>query len=414
MDHHAGHGGHEDHGDHAAQFRDRFWLSLALTVPVVAYSEMVQEWLGFTPPQFPGSQWVAPVLGTTVFLYGGWPFLQGGLAEARSRQPGMMLLISLAILVGFAASAASALGLFDLEFWWELALLIVIMLLGHWLEMRALGQASGALDALAALLPDQAERVDGDRVETVAVGDLAVGDLVLVRPGGRVPGRRRGGRGRSRAGRVDDHRRVPAGDQGARRPGGGRHRGHRLGDPGPGGRGGRGDRPGRDPPAGLPGPGVGVAGPGPGRPGGRAAVLVRPGGRADHPGRLAGPWRARPGGGADRDRAGDRLPPRPRAGHPPGHRHRDRAGGPQRHPGQGPAGPGADAHRGRGPVRQDRHPHQGAAPGHRGGDDRRGRRQDAAPGGGRRGRQRAPAGPGDRGRRRGPGQTCRGRRGSGP
>ena len=127
------------------------------------------------------------MLGTVVFLYGGWPFLQGGLAEARARQPGMMLLISLAILVGFAASAASALGLFDLEFWWELALLIVIMLLGHWLEMRALGQASGALDALAALLPDQADRVAGDRVETVPVADLAVGDLVLVRPGGRVP-----------------------------------------------------------------------------------------------------------------------------------------------------------------------------------------------------------------------------------
>ncbi|HSO56323.1 MAG TPA: heavy metal translocating P-type ATPase [Actinomycetes bacterium] len=187
---HAQHGqpaGHGGHGDHAAQFRDRFWLSLALTVPVVAYSEMVQEWLGFVPPQFPGSEWVAPVLGTTVFLYGGWPFLQGGLAEARARQPGMMLLISLAILVGFGASAASALGLFDLEFWWELALLIVIMLLGHWLEMRALGQASGALDALAALLPDEAERVSGDQVETVAVADLAVGDLVLVRPGGRVP-----------------------------------------------------------------------------------------------------------------------------------------------------------------------------------------------------------------------------------
>ena len=180
-------GHHGDHAGHAAQFRDRFWLSLALTVPVVAYSEMVQEWLGFTPPQFPGSGWVAPVLGTVVFLYGGWPFLQGGLSEARARQPGMMLLISLAILVGFGASAASALGLFDLEFWWELALLIVIMLLGHWLEMRALGQASGALDALAALLPDQAERVAGDRVETVPVGDLAVGDLVLVRPGGRVP-----------------------------------------------------------------------------------------------------------------------------------------------------------------------------------------------------------------------------------
>jgi Cu2+-exporting ATPase len=184
MEHHDQHGGH---GDHAAQFRDRFWLSLALTVPVVAYSEMVQEWLGFTPPQFPGSEWVAPLLGTTVFLYGGLPFLQGGLAEARARQPGMMLLISLAILVGFGASAASALGLFDLEFWWELALLIVIMLLGHWLEMRALGQASGALDALAALLPDEAERVSGDQVETVAVADLAVADVVLVRPGGRVP-----------------------------------------------------------------------------------------------------------------------------------------------------------------------------------------------------------------------------------
>jgi Cu2+-exporting ATPase len=183
-DQHAGHGGH---GDHAAQFRDRFWLSLALTVPIVAYSEMVQAWLGFTPPQFPGSDWVAPVLGTVVFAYGGWPFLQGGVAEARARQPGMMLLISLAILVGFGASAASALGLFDLEFWWELALLIVIMLLGHWLEMRALGQASGALDALAALLPDEAERIADGRVETVPVADLAVGDLALVRPGGRVP-----------------------------------------------------------------------------------------------------------------------------------------------------------------------------------------------------------------------------------
>ncbi len=186
-DQHAGHGGHGGHGDHAAQFRDRFWVSLALTVPVVAYSEMVQEWLGFTPPRFPGSAWVAPVLGTVVFLYGGWPFLQGGLAEARDRRPGMMLLISLAILVGFGASAASALGLFDLEFWWELALLVVIMLLGHWLEMRPLGQASGALDALAALLPDEAERVSGDRVETVPVADLAVGDVVLVRPGERVP-----------------------------------------------------------------------------------------------------------------------------------------------------------------------------------------------------------------------------------
>src|SRR5215207_6215542 len=182
-----GHGGHGGHGDHAAQFRDRFWLSLVLTIPVVIYSEMVQEWLRFTPPQFPGSAWVAPVLGTVVFLYGGRPFLEGGLAELRSRQPGMMLLISLAILVAFGASVATLFGLFDLEFWWELALLIVIMLLGHWLEMRALGQASSALDALAALLPDAAERVTGGGVETVPIDQLAVGDLVLVRPGGRVP-----------------------------------------------------------------------------------------------------------------------------------------------------------------------------------------------------------------------------------
>src|SRR5215207_1316981 len=182
-----GHGGHGGHGDHAAQFRDRFWLSLVLTIPVVIYSEMVQEWLRFTPPQFPGSQWVAPVLGTIVFLYGGRPFLEGGVAEQRSRQPGMMLLISLAILVAFGASVATVFGVFDLEFWWELALLIVIMLLGHWLEMRALGQASGALDALAALLPDEADLITADGTRTVPVSELTVGDLVLVRPGGRVP-----------------------------------------------------------------------------------------------------------------------------------------------------------------------------------------------------------------------------------
>jgi Cu2+-exporting ATPase len=185
--HGGGHGGHGGHGDHAAQFRDRFWLSLALTIPVIAYSEMVQEWLRFTPPQFPGSDWVAPVLGTIVFLYGGRPFLEGGLAEARARQPGMMLLISLAISVAFVASAATALGLFDLDFWWELALLIVIMLLGHWLEMRALAQASSALDALASLLPDDADLVTDGATRKVAVAELHPGDLVLVRPGARVP-----------------------------------------------------------------------------------------------------------------------------------------------------------------------------------------------------------------------------------
>ena len=141
---HAGHHGHGGHGDHAAMFRGRFWVSLALSVPVVLYSEMIQMWLGFTAPQFPGSAWVAPILGTFIFAWGGWPFLKGGFDEARSRRPGMMLLIAMAITVAFVASAATTSGFFDLDFWWELALLMTIMLLGHWLEMRAVGQASGA------------------------------------------------------------------------------------------------------------------------------------------------------------------------------------------------------------------------------------------------------------------------------
>ena len=182
-----GHGDHGGHGDHAAVFRRLFWINLVLSLPIVAYSEMVQGWLGFQAPSFPGSEYVPPVLGTIVFLYGGWPFLSGGVQEARARQPGMMLLIGLAISVAYGASLATTLGLFDLEFWWELSALIVIMLLGHWLEMRAIGQAQGALAALAELLPDEAERVAGDRTETVPLDSLEVGDVVLVRSGGRVP-----------------------------------------------------------------------------------------------------------------------------------------------------------------------------------------------------------------------------------
>ncbi|MCA1736971.1 MAG: copper-translocating P-type ATPase [Actinobacteria bacterium] len=168
-------------------FRDRFWLSLLLTLPVFFFSEMIQEWLGYTPPTFPGSEWIAPILGTVIFVYGGSPFLKGAVQEARDRQPGMMLLIGMAIIVAFAASAATTLGFFDLEFWWELAALITIMLLGHWMEMRAIGQARGALAALAELLPDEAERVTDNGTETVSLSDLRVGDLVLVRPGGRIP-----------------------------------------------------------------------------------------------------------------------------------------------------------------------------------------------------------------------------------
>ena len=135
---------------------------------------------------FAGSEWIAPVLGTVVFVYGGAPFLRGAFQEARDRQPGMMLLIGMAITVAYLASLATTLGWFDLDFWWELAALITIMLLGHWMEMRAIGQAWGALAALAALLPDEAERIVGEP-ETVPISELAVGDLVLVRPGARVP-----------------------------------------------------------------------------------------------------------------------------------------------------------------------------------------------------------------------------------
>jgi Cu2+-exporting ATPase len=168
-------------------FRDRFWLSLLLTLPVVFYSEMIQEWFGYTAPTFPGSEWVAPVLGTIIFFYGGSPFLKGAVQEARDRQPGMMLLIGMAITVAFLASVATTLGWFELDFWWELAALITIMLLGHWMEMRAIGQAQGALAALAELLPDEAERVNETGTETVPLSELSVGDVVLVRPGGRIP-----------------------------------------------------------------------------------------------------------------------------------------------------------------------------------------------------------------------------------
>nr|WP_231912110.1 copper-translocating P-type ATPase [Rhodococcus sp. HS-D2] len=170
-------------------FRRRFWVSLILSVPVVAFSHMVADLLGYPMPDFPGAMWIPPVLGTVIFVYGGTPFLTGGWAELRSRRPGMMLLIAMAISVAFVASWVTTLGLggFNLDFWWELALLIVIMLLGHWLEMRALGSASGALEALAAMLPDTAEKITDDGTREVPISELSRGDRVLVRAGARVP-----------------------------------------------------------------------------------------------------------------------------------------------------------------------------------------------------------------------------------
>ncbi|CAM3617160.1 heavy metal translocating P-type ATPase [Isoptericola cucumis] len=176
-----------------AQFRRLFWIMLALAVPTVALSGMFAMLLGYELPDAAWVPWVSPVLGTVIFAWGGRPFLTGAVDEIKARQPGMMLLIGLAITVAFVASMGASLGLLDhqLDFWWELALLVVIMLLGHWVEMRSLAQTTSALDSLAALLPDEAERVehgpDGDQVVTVSPTELAVGDVVLVRPGGSVP-----------------------------------------------------------------------------------------------------------------------------------------------------------------------------------------------------------------------------------
>jgi Cu2+-exporting ATPase len=182
---HATHSGHDKHSGHDPDvFRRRFWLTLLVSLPVVATSEMIMDWLGY---QLNGVGWVGPVLGTFVFVWGGGPFLTGAVDEVRDRAPGMMLLIAMAITVAWASSMSSSLGWFDLEFWWELAALVTIMLLGHWQEMKAIGQAQGALAALAALLPDVAEVIDGDQVRTASVSELQEGLLVLVRAGARVP-----------------------------------------------------------------------------------------------------------------------------------------------------------------------------------------------------------------------------------
>jgi P-type Cu2+ transporter len=201
-DAHAGHGGHAGHGvmheGHADLMRNRFWVTLPLTIIVVLYSPMVQQWLGFTMPQFPGSEWIAPVLGTFIFIYGGLPFLDMARQEIAQRQPGMMTLISLAITTAYFYS----LGIFffpptdamgmpmqgGMDFFWELATLITVMLLGHWIELRSVGQAQGALRELAKLLPDTAERIlPSGETETVEVKELRAGDRVLIRPGASVP-----------------------------------------------------------------------------------------------------------------------------------------------------------------------------------------------------------------------------------
>ncbi|GAA0219141.1 copper-translocating P-type ATPase [Halobaculum roseum] len=191
-----GHGSHEGHGEghggmhegHERMFRRRFFVSTLLSIPVLLYSDMLQEWLGFSVPAFPGSEWINPVFAVIVFAYGGIPFLRMAVPELKDRSPGMMTLISMAISVAFVYSLASVAFPTQSAFFWELVTLIDIMLLGHWIEMRSVRRASSAVDELAKLMPDTAERITDDgETEEVPVSDLSEGDLVLVRPGASVP-----------------------------------------------------------------------------------------------------------------------------------------------------------------------------------------------------------------------------------
>lgn len=186
--HHNNHNKQGQHAGHETMFRSRFWASLALSVPVLIFSPALQNWLNYTAPTFPGSTWITPVLSVIIFIYGGLPFLQMAVGELRERQPGMMTLISLAITVAFVYSLATLFANLGASFFWELVTLIDVMLLGHWMEMRSVRQASGALDELAKLMPDEAERIDADgNSQKLAASQLQKGDRVLVRPGASIP-----------------------------------------------------------------------------------------------------------------------------------------------------------------------------------------------------------------------------------
>jgi P-type Cu2+ transporter len=188
---HAGHDEHAGHDKHAghsvAMFRNKFWISLLLTLPAIVWGEMIPHALGFTPPAVPGAKWIPVVFGTAVFFYGGWVFLQGAVRELADRKPGMMTLISLAITVAFVFSVAVALGFDAMPLWWEVSSLVTIMLLGHWMEMRSIMQAQGAVKELAKLLPDTATRLENGTPVDVPISALREGDLLLVRPGASIP-----------------------------------------------------------------------------------------------------------------------------------------------------------------------------------------------------------------------------------
>ena len=401
---HSGHEGHSGHGDHVAQFRRLFWINLLIAVPVVVFSPMFAMLLGYSIPEFPGAAWIAPFLGTVMYVWGGRPFLTGAVSEIRSRQPGMMLLIGLAITVAFLASWGATLGILDhqLEFWWELALLVVIMLLGHWVEMRSLAQTTSALDSLAALLPDTAERIEGDDLVSVSPTELRHGDLVLVRPGANIPAD-----GTIREGRADVDESMVTGES----------------------------RPvtrstGESVVAGTvatdsslrievtaTGDDTALAG---------IQRLVteaqNSSSRAQRIADTAAAWLFWFALGAAvitaitwsllgmPDDAVVRTvtvlviacPHALGLAIPAGRLDRDGTGRPRRSPGEGPAGAGSDAHRRHRPVRQDRHPHQGRARPRRGHRSRRARDRGAGPAAAAEGGERAPARA--RHRRQGPGR----------
>jgi P-type Cu2+ transporter len=181
--------GHDKHAGHSVEmFRRKFWLSFALTIPALVWEPMLQDWFGYSAPAVPGARFIPAIFGTAVFVYGGSIFLRGAASELGDQRPGMMTLISLAITVAFVYSAAVLVGFEGHALWWELATLVTIMLLGHWIEMRSIDQARGALRELARLLPDMAIRIlDGNDTEEVPLDALVVGDLVLVRPGAGIP-----------------------------------------------------------------------------------------------------------------------------------------------------------------------------------------------------------------------------------
>lgn len=362
------HEGHDKHTGHSPEmFRDRFWVSLVLTLPILYFSEQIQIWLGYRAVAFPGVEWVNPVLGTILLLYGGLVFLQGARHELMGRQPGMMTLISLAIGVAYVYSMAVALGLPGLPFFWELATLIAIMLLGHWLEMASVQGASKALQHLASLVPNEAHRLEGDRVTDVPVAALQAGDRILVRPGEQIPADGVVVEGRSSVNEAfltGESRPVPKEERSEVVAGAVNGEGALT---------------------------VEVARTGEQTTLSQIQRLVT----------LAQSSRSRfqnLADRSDRDRAGDRVPTRAGVGDSArdGERHRDERA--QRHPRAQPRGVRAGArhpHRG---VRQDRHPHRRSV---RGAADLQleshGRRR-AADHGGARDKKRAPAGAG-RGRR---------------